>query len=81
MLYNLEKNTNVKTKQFPRHKSYKSRESTLYCIGNSEGNIDLSDIYLAVFQNSYLNACSAEVASASDFHVKSLKFEIAIVTR
>ena len=30
------------------NKSYKTRESTLYCIGNSEENIDLSVIYLAV---------------------------------
>ncbi len=30
------------------HKSYKTRESTLYCIGNSKENMDLSVIYLAV---------------------------------
>ena len=34
-------------KQFHVHKSYKTHESTLHCIGNSEENIDLSRIYLA----------------------------------
>ena len=37
-----------KQKQFSGQKSYKMRESTLYCIGNSERNMDLSVIYLAV---------------------------------
>ena len=34
--------------QFHVRKSYKTRESTLSCIGNFEENIDLSHIYLAV---------------------------------
>ena len=34
--------------QFQIRKSYKTRESTLSCIGNFEENIDLSHIYLAV---------------------------------
>ena len=34
--------------QFHVHKSYKMHESTLFCIGNFEENIDLSHIYLAV---------------------------------
>ena len=34
--------------QFHVCKSYKTRESTLLCIGNFEENMDLSDIYLAV---------------------------------
>ena len=34
--------------QFHVLKSYKTRELTLSCIGNSEENIDLSQIYLAV---------------------------------
>ena len=36
-----------KQKQFHVRKSYKTHESTLPCIGNSEENIDLSCIYLA----------------------------------
>ena len=36
-----------KQKQFHVRKSYKTHESTLLCIGNSEENIDLSRIYLA----------------------------------
>ena len=40
-----------KQKQFSGQKSYKMRESTLYCIGNSERNMDLSVIYLAVQLN------------------------------
>ena len=40
-----------KQKQFSGQKSYKMRESTLYCIGNSERNMDLSVIYLAVQDN------------------------------
>ena len=34
--------------QFHVHKSYKTHESTFLCIGNFEGNIDLSHIHLAV---------------------------------
>ena len=34
--------------QFHVHRSYKTRESTMSCIGNFEENIDLSHIYLAV---------------------------------
>ena len=34
--------------QFHVRKSYKTRESTLLCIGNFEENIDLSHIHLAV---------------------------------
>ena len=45
MLYHCEKTTTVK---FFGHRSYKTCESTLYCIGNSEENMDLSVIYLAV---------------------------------
>ena len=37
-----------KQKQFNGHKSYKTCESTLYCIGNFEENIHLSRIALAV---------------------------------
>ena len=37
-----------KQNKFFGQKSYKMRESTLYCIGNSEENMDLSVIYLAV---------------------------------
>ena len=44
-----------KQKQFHVHNhvrnSYKTCKSTLLCIGNSEENIDLSCIYLAVHQN------------------------------
>ena len=47
MLYHCEKTTTVK---FCGHRSYKTRESTLYCIGNSEENMDLSVIYLAVIR-------------------------------
>ena len=38
----------IKKKQFHVRKSYKTRESTLSCIGNFEENIDLSHIYSAV---------------------------------
>ena len=34
--------------QFHVRKSYKTRESTLSCIGNFEENINLSHIYLVV---------------------------------
>ena len=34
--------------QFHVHKSYKTRESTLLCPGNFEGNINLSHIHSAV---------------------------------
>ena len=34
--------------QFHVHRSYKTRESTMPCIGNFEENIDLSHIHLAV---------------------------------
>ena len=37
-------------KQFHVHKSYKTSESTLSCIGNSEGNINLSQFYLVVYR-------------------------------
>ena len=37
-----------KQKQFHGHKSYKTRESTLSCIGNFEENMDLSRTDLAV---------------------------------
>ena len=40
-----------KQKQFHVCKSYKTHESTLPCIGNSEENIDLSCIYLASQMN------------------------------
>ena len=34
--------------QFHVHRSYKTCESTMSCIGNFEENIDLSNIHLAV---------------------------------
>ena len=34
--------------QFHVHRSYKTRESTMSCIGNFEGNINVSHIHLAV---------------------------------
>ena len=34
--------------QFHVHRSYKTRESTMSCIGNFEENIDLSHIHLPV---------------------------------
>ena len=37
--------------QFHVCKSYKTRESTLSCIGNFEENVDLSHIHLAVPTN------------------------------
>ena len=36
------------TEQFHDRKSYKTRESTLLCIGNFEENIDLSHFHLDV---------------------------------
>ena len=34
--------------QFHIHRSYKTRESTLQCVGNFEENINLSQFHLAV---------------------------------
>ena len=34
--------------QFHVHRSYKTRESTITCIGNFEENFDLSHIHLAI---------------------------------
>ena len=44
-----------KQKQFHVRKSYKTRKSTLFCIGNSEENIDRIHLELAVHQLSYLS--------------------------
>ena len=56
-----------KQKLFQVHKSCKRCESTLLCsIGNSEVNIDLSHIYLAVCTSSLLNH-KTEIASL--FHI------------
>ena len=38
----------ILAEQFHVHKSYKTHESTLLCIGNFEENIDLSRVHLAV---------------------------------
>ena len=40
--------TSTLAEQFDVHKSYKTCESTLSCIGHFEENVDLSHIHLAV---------------------------------
>ena len=55
-----------KQKEFLDHRSYKTSESTLFCIGNFEENKDLSRIYLSVkcFQKSkqtFLQKVTTEV--------------------
>ena len=70
--WNCSKNQNKnypKQIQFQVRESYKTRETTLFCIGNSEENIELSQIYLSSCMRVH---CACQQSCISKIYLKGL---------